>query len=74
MWLTQLWVLSVVACSNPGAATESCTQHVIAGFASQDLCDAAVQPLADMLRLHKRREAGMELHVTCRPFTPDREA
>lgn len=74
MWMTSLWFLTVVACSDPGAAEEQCTPHVFSGFASLRACHEAVPVVTALLQAHKPFETPIRIEATCVTFTPDREA
>lgn len=74
MWMTHIWVLGVIACSNPGTAEEHCTGHFLEGYASLRLCHEAVPAVQSLLQEHKPFETPMQIEATCYQIVPDREA
>lgn len=74
MWLTQIWVLSVLVCSDPGTEQVHCTPHVFGPYVSEQYCRLNGDLLSEALRDHKPRATPMSLEVSCFAGVPDREA
>lgn len=74
MWLTQIWVLSVLVCSDPGTEQVHCTPHVFGPYVSEQYCRLNADFLSEALRDHKPRETPISVEVSCFAGKPDREA
>jgi hypothetical protein len=74
MWLTTIWVLSVIVCSDPDTPEARCTPHVLGPFISRDYCDLNATLLAEALQPHKPAGTPMSIEATCFAGTPDRVA
>lgn len=73
MWVSTIWVLGVLVCSDAGTDAERCTQHVFGPFSKQADCSLNAMFVREAIEDHLPSGTTLTVDAACYAGTPDRE-